>query len=239
MRYLYPGFSGIPCREFLRELRASVSKLIPVVRLAAVALGVVAIVAAFADTATRKTINPFNFFGFFTMQANIIWLIVIAITGIVVLRGKKQSSFLLLARGCTTTYMILVGIVFNALLAGQAGGVALEWANNVVHIILPLYAGLDWILFADRPPLAWKRLWAALSYPIVWAVVVIIRGATDGWVPYPFLSPATGYGLVSAYVLGIAVLTVIIAVGVWALSRLKLVKLEPSPEVNHLAEVPS
>lgn len=202
------------------------AKLIAAVRLAAAVLGVVAIVATLADTATRATINPFNFFGFFTIQSNIIWLIVIAITGIVALRAKKQSGLLLLARGCATAYMILVGVVYNALLAGQEGGVALDWANNVVHVILPIYAVLDWIVFADRPPLAWKRLWVSLIYPMVWVAVVLIRGATDGWVPYPFLNPSTGYGLVFAYVLAIAVLTVVTAAIVWALSRLKLVKLE-------------
>ena len=202
------------------------AKSIALVRLAAAVLGVVAIVATLADTATRATINPFNFFGFFTIQSNIIWLIVIAITGIVALRAKKQSGLLLLARGCATAYMILVGVVYNALLAGQEGGVALDWANNVVHVILPIYAVLDWIVFADRPPLAWKRLWVSLIYPMVWVAVVLIRGATDGWVPYPFLNPSTGYGLVLTYVLAIAVLTVVTAAIVWALSRLKLVKLE-------------
>ncbi len=202
------------------------TKLVAVIRLVAVTLGVVAIVATFADTASRTSINPFNFFGFFTMQSNIIWLIVIAITGIVALQGTKQPSLLPLARGCATAYMILVGVIYNALLAGQEGGVALEWANNVVHIILPIYALLDWILFADRPPLAWRHLWVSLVYPMVWVVVVLIRGATDGWVPYPFFNPATGYGLVFAYALAIAVLTVITAAIVWALSRLRLVKLE-------------
>lgn len=219
----YEGNSPV----ILRGSRKSLTKLIAILRLAAVSLGVVAIVATLADTATRATINPFNFFGYFTMQSNIIWLVVIAITAIVVLRGQTQSDVLLLARGCATAYMILVGVIYNALLAGQEGGVALEWANNVVHIILPIYAVLDWVLFADRPPLAWKRLWVSLTYPMVWVVVVLIRGATDGWVPYPFLNPATGYGSVFIYVLAIALLTVVTAAVVWALSRLKLVKLAP------------
>lgn len=215
------------------------TKLVAAIRLAAVALGIAAIVATYADTASRKPINPFNFFGFFTMQSNIIWLIVIAFTAIVALRGTKQPSLLPLARGCATAYMTLTGLIYNALLAGQEGGVALAWANNVVHIILPLYAVLDWILFADRPPLAWNRLWVSLIYPMVWAVVVLIRGATDGWVPYPFFDPATGYGHVFAYVVAIAVLTVITAAIIWALSRLTLVKLgatagrpEASPSVS-------
>ena len=150
----------------------------------------------------------------------------IAITGLVVLRAKKQSYVLLLAGGCATAYMIIVWVIYNALLAGQEGGVALAWANSVVHMILPVYAVLDWILFNDRPPLAWKRLWVSLIYPMVWVVVVLIRGATDGWVPYPFFNPSTGYASVLAYVLAIAVLTVVTAAIVWALSRLKIVKLE-------------
>ena len=208
------------------------TKIVAVGRLAAVVLGVAAIVATLIDTASRKRINPFNFFGFFTMQSNIIWLVVIAITAIFALRGTKQTNVLFLARGCATKYMILTGVIYNVLLAGQEGGVALAWANNVVHIILPFYAFLDWILFADRPPLAWNRLWVSLIYPMVWVVVVLIRGATDGWVPYPFFNPATGYGHVFAYVVAIAVLTIITAAFVWALSRLSLVKLDAEAEVT-------
>ena len=214
------------------------ARLIALIRIAAATLGLVAIVATFAETASRVPINPFNFFGFFTIQSNILWLIVIAVTGIVVLRGRTQSGFLLLARGCTTAYMIIVGVLYNALLAGQEGGVALDWANNVVHVILPLYAVIDWVLFADRPPLAWKRLAVSLIYPMMWAVVVLIRGATDGWFPYPFLDPATGYGLVFTYVLVIIVVTVITATIVWALSRLQLLKLhagERLPETSRIS----
>ena len=60
---------------------------------------------------------------------------------------------------------------------------------------------------------------------MVWVVVVLIRGATDGWVPYPFFNPATGYGLVFTNVLAIAVLTVVTTAIAWALNRLKLMKL--------------
>jgi uncharacterized membrane protein len=148
------------------------NRLVAYLRLAAVTFGIVAVVATVLDTATRATINPFNFFGFFTMQSNIIWYVVMAITAIVSLRGQKQSQLLLYVRGCATTYMILVGAIYNTLLAGQEGGVALAWANNVVHIVLPIYAVVDWAIFDDRPSLAWKRLWVSLIYPAVWIVVV-------------------------------------------------------------------
>lgn len=201
-------------------------RLIAWLRVAAVILGVVAVIATFADTASRVNINPFNFFGYFTMQSNIIWFVVMAITAAVVLRGSRQSERLLIARGCATTYMILVGAIYNTLLAGQEGGVALVWANSVVHIVLPIYAAVDWIVFGDDHRLAWKRLWVSLVYPMVWVIVVLIRGATDGWVPYPFFNPDTGYALVFTYVAGIAALTIVTAAMVWALGRLLIVEIE-------------
>ena len=76
-----------------------------------------------------------------------------------------------------------------------------------------------------------KRLWVSLVYPMVWIVVVLIRGATDGWVPYPFLNPDTGYALVFTYVAGIAVLTIVTAAFVWALSRLQVVEMGESVNV--------
>ena len=85
-------------------------KCIAWLRLAAAALGVVAVIATLVDTASRATINPFNFFGYFTMQSNIIWFVVIAITAAVVLSGNTQSERLLLARGCATNLRFAVSI---------------------------------------------------------------------------------------------------------------------------------
>ena len=188
-------------------------------RLAVSVLGVIAITATFVDTASRETVNPFNFFGFFTMQSNIILVVVLTLTAITELAGRRQSPVLQLARGCATTYIVVVGIVYNTLLAGLPGGVTLEWANNLLHVVLPIYAALDWALIGDRGPLPWARLWIVTVYPIVWIAVVLVRGATDGWVPYPFLDPLTGYGAVAVYCVSIAAGTVIAAAVIWLASR--------------------
>lgn len=194
--------------------------LVSALRLAVAILGIVAIVSTFFDTATRATINPFNFFGFFTMQSNIIVVIVLAVSAFVPFSARRQSPRLVLARGCATTYIVITGFVYNLLLAGLEGGVSLAWANTVLHVILPLYAALDWVIFSDRSPLQWNRIWVALIYPLVWIIVILIRGATDGWVPYPFLNPEQGYGTVALYALAIAVATVVFAAITWAVSRL-------------------
>lgn len=195
-----------------------------VARLAIVALVVTAIVATFFDTASRATINPFNFFGFFTMQSNIITAVVLFLAALATFTGRPQTPLLQFARACATTYIVIVGIVYNLLLSGLEGGVSLEWANWVLHVLFPIYAIADWILFGDRAALPWKRLWVVLIYPVFWIVVVILRGATDGWVPYPFLDPATGYGSVALYSLMIFITTVVVGALVFALSRVRVLR---------------
>jgi hypothetical protein len=131
---------------------------------------------------------------------------------------------LVLARACVTTYIVIVGLVYNTLLVGLPGGVELEWANFVLHVAMPIYAAIDWVFFGDRRRVAWKRFGIVLIYPLVWVAVVLARGATDGWVPYPFLSPTLGYGVVSLYVVGIAAAIAGVGAGVWWLSRIRILK---------------
>lgn len=199
--------------------KETVTYLVATLRLAVGLLGIVAIVATFFDTATRATINPFNFFGFFTMQSNIFVVIVLLVAAASVF-ADRLSPWLDLARGCATTYIVITGVVYNLLLAGQEGGVSLAWANTVLHVVLPVYAALDWALVSDRGTLPWNKIWVALIYPIVWIIVVLIRGATDGWVPYPFLDPAQGYDVVALYATAIAAATVLFAGAIWMASRL-------------------
>lgn len=176
--------------------------VVAVLRLAIAALVTAAVIATVAEAAGRTVINPFNMFGYFTIQSNIILAVVYAVIAVVALRGEAASPALNIARASVTTYIIIVGVVYATLLAplGAAGGVPVAWANAALHIITPVYALADWILFSDRGRIAFSRLWIVLIYPIVWVIVVLVRGATDGWVPYPFLHPDTGYGSVFFYV---------------------------------------
>jgi hypothetical protein len=202
---------------------ASRSPIFASLRLLIAAVALVAIVSTFIDTASRVAINPFNFFGYFTMQSNIIITVVLLLAAYAAFaRNERLATSLVLARACATTYIVIVGIVYNTLLVGLPGGISLEWANWVLHVALPAYAALDWILFGDRIAVPWRRLWIVVIFPIVWIAVVLVRGATDRWVPYPFLDPSHGYGVVALYCVGIAVATVAVAVGIWSLSRLQI-----------------
>lgn len=197
--------------------------LFAILRLVVGAAGFVAIIATLFDTASRVPINPFNFFGFFTTQSNILTAFVFVMLAVNAFAGRTASTALQFARASVTTYIVIVGIVYNTLLVGLEGGISLEWANTVLHVIIPLYAAIDWVFFGDRKPLPWNRIWVVLIYPLIWLVVVIVRGATDGWVPYPFLDPVQGYGVVALYAVGIAVAIGVVGAAVWALSRVRII----------------
>ncbi|WP_277870420.1 MULTISPECIES: Pr6Pr family membrane protein [Cryobacterium] len=111
-------------------------------------------------------------------------------------------------------------IILDIMLPGRSGfSVCGELRDAGVWTPILKFAELDWLIFSDRSPLPWNELWIALIYPIVWIMVVLIRGATDGWVPYPFFNPAQGYGVVALYALTIAVATIVFAATICAVSR--------------------
>lgn len=185
-----------------------------------------AIIGQFVFTAGRATINPFNFFGYFTIQSNIITMVAFLASAYFILSRKRQPIWVIYLRAIATTIIVLVGLVYNTLLAGAslAGSFDLKWSSNILHVIIPIYALVDWVLFADRKKLPYNKLWLVVIYPIVWLVVILIRGATDGWVPYPFLDPATGYGSVAVYCVAISAFTVLFGLAVFALSRVRILK---------------
>ncbi|GAB3547066.1 Pr6Pr family membrane protein [Arthrobacter tumbae] len=204
----------------------------PIVRLTAAFIVGCAVIATFLDTASRTQINPFNFFGFFTMQSNIMTAAVLFVAAILQLRKRPNPRWLMPARAATTTYMAVVGVVYNLLLSGLAGGVELAWANWVLHVAFPIYAVLDWALITDRYRLPFRTIGLILIYPLTWCAVVLLRGATDGWVPYPFLDPGTGYASIALYVLAIAVAFATFgALIIWT-SRLRIGQATETPNTS-------
>lgn len=167
-----------------------------------------------------------NFFSFFTIQSNVLAVAVLAYGAIWGLtRGKKQSvepRAYATVLAATTTYMVLTGIVYNVLLRGIAlpQGTTVVWANEVLHVVIPLVMLIDLLFAPKRRALPWKTVWAIIAFPIAWIIYTLVRAnfviapATGNawWYPYPFLDPNIVPGRylgVSLYIIGIALLVVI------------------------------
>lgn len=195
---------------------------VAVIRLVIAALSLYAVGGEFQNAIdVSGSVNPFDFFGYFTIQNNLMESAALVWAAVLLVAGLRGPRWLPYARGAVTCYIVIVGAVYWTLLVppGGNGAEAVPWANAIVHGLVPAYALVDWVLVGDRPRLAWRGFWAIYPYGVVWVVVVLIRGATDGWVPYPFLNPAHGYVSVSIYCAAIFALATIAALGAWWVTR--------------------
>lgn len=167
-------------------------------------------------------LNILNFFSFFTIESNVLAMVVLAVLVAAQLgrpRIGRRFDVLLL---CATTYMVVTGIVYNTLLRGieLPQGATLGWSNEVLHLIAPLWMLIDWLVSPRQRDVRFSDLGIVAIYPVVWLAYTLLRGPVtldqatgrDSWYPYPFLDPANhanGYG-------GVAVMSVIIAAAVLA-----------------------
>jgi hypothetical protein len=73
---------------------------------------------------------------------------------------------------------------------------------------MPVAVMADWLIAPPHGPLPFRRVTLPfLIPPLTWTAFTLVRGALDGWYPYPFLNPANGgYGTVALYAAGIFVL---------------------------------
>lgn len=163
--------------------------------------------------------SPFDYFGYFTNQTSLIAALVLIGSGALGATGRSVPSWFALLRGIVTAYLLVVGVIYNVLVPGT--GSAPPWVSVLLHVVFPLLVALDWLLIGDRPRLPWSRLWMLVPYPLIWLVVVLWRGVTDGWVPYGFLLPERGLGSLMFHVLGLLVAVLLAGVLVWAASRFR------------------
>ena len=187
------------------------------VRVAFALLGFSAVVTELATLVERGAFRPTEFFSYFTVQTNLLVVVVLLATA---LTEGRRPRFLDRVRGATTVYMVVVFLVFAVLLAPIEGVdlTAVPWDNTVLHQVVPVVVLLDWVVDPPAERIPWRvgLLW--LAYPLLYAAWALVRGLLDGWYPYPFLDPdVDGYAAV-------AVAAVLIAVGsaavAWLVTRL-------------------
>ncbi|WP_426186338.1 Pr6Pr family membrane protein [Microbacterium sp. TWP3-1-2b2] len=204
----------------------------PYARLAAALLGFAAIAAQLTRTIQNAieaetawgghlpTVSA-NFLSFFTIESNLLAAIVLAIGAILAWttrrRTEREPGWFAVLLVCVSTYMIVTGIVYNLLLRNVElpQGVTVVWANEVLHVVIPLFLLADVLFAPGRRALPWSTVLVAAIYPIVWAVYTLIRAnmiiapatGESWWYPYPFLDPHKVPGEylgVTGYIVGIA-----------------------------------
>lgn len=209
-------------------------------RLAMAALIVAAIIAQFISTVGGAAqdgrdvaTTVANFFSYFTILSNSASAIVLIVAAVWFLRrGRRvgpEPAAVAATLAWVTTYMVITGVVYNLLLrAISVGPDTVGWSNEVMHVWAPLFLLIDLFVGPCRRRLPWRAAVGAAAFPLAWIAYTLVRAPlvtdpTNGrayWYPYPFLNPNDGgWGSVVAYIIGIAIGIVVVAVGAVAVSR--------------------
>ena len=188
-------------------------RVVGIVRLTAGVLLAIALSFQIVEKTVNNDMVPAEYFSYFTIQSSMLAMIVLVVGGIVAVRGPWDPLPYTVARMSIVTYAVVTAIVYNVLLRGipDEGFVVSPWPGEIMHVWVPLFVLLDWLLSPGRPALRWTGLRWVVIYPLTWLAFTLVRGAATTWYPYPFLEPATGWQSVFAYVLGIAIFIVALA----------------------------
>jgi hypothetical protein len=194
------------------------ARAVGLARLFVAALTLAALAAQLALGRRRESFDVVNFFSFFTVESNILAVLVLTITGITALRAGLQPERFVALRGATTLYMTITGVIYVLLLRGLEASLQtpIPWVNTVLHYVTPLALLTDWLFSPPARPVSYRRALRWLLFPAVYVAYSLVRGALVGWYPYPFLNPELqGYGAVArsgaVLLLGLTLLAVALA----------------------------
>ena len=99
----------------LRRVSTTLRSIARVARLAFAGFDIAAMCVAITAPTTGSLVN---FFSFFTIESNLLAIVVLLIGGV----GDPQSERWAYVRGAATLYMVITGIVYAALLANEEVG---------------------------------------------------------------------------------------------------------------------
>ncbi len=195
-------------------------------RAASIVLVLAAIVVQALVLADAGRFDATRFFAFFTIQSNLIG--VAAFGWLLATRGRARTRGQELLRGAAAVYLTVTFVVVIVLLSDVDVQLQLVWVDVVLHKLFPIVVVLDWIVDPPIGRLSARDALLWLVYPLVWTLVTVVRGAIDGWYPYPFLDPANGgYGQVAVSVVGVTVAFAVIAAAIIAIGNARTV---PEPQ---------
>lgn len=195
-------------------------------RLAVAATLLVALIYQIVDKIEHNDLEPSTYYTLFTIESTMIAIMVVAVGGVLALRRPVDPLGYTAVRVAITSYAVMTAVVYNLLLRGlpDQGYVGPQWPGEIMHVWFPIYIALDWLFAPGRPRLGWRALLVVIVYPLLWLGFTLVRGSIDGWYPYPFLDPASGWGSVLVYILVITAFVVGVAALLIAYSRRRRAK---------------
>ncbi|MGW4355076.1 Pr6Pr family membrane protein [Nocardia sp. NPDC004582] len=170
-------------------------------------VGVVALVWIPLRNLDNPNYSHLNFFSYFTIQSNVIGVIVLLVGGLRDPAGRRWE----LVRGAATLYLTITLIIYAVLLSNIDVQLTEKWINDILHRLIPIVLIADWLLVLApgiKPTVKLVLGW--LAYPLAYGAYTLIRGPFADWYPYPFIDPRDqGYGSLT---IGLVVMAVVFAI---------------------------
>jgi hypothetical protein len=196
-----------------------------VLRVAAAGLGLAALIVALV----QSTGTVANFFSFFTIESNILAVVLLLGGGLADPRSPRWAYF----RGAVTLYMVITGLVYAALLSDVDVQLTAAWVNDALHRLLPVLLLLDWLFLPPWPRIPAPKALGWLAFPLAYLAYSLLRGPVAHFYPYPFLDPRPhGYDHVIVHAVVLAVGMAVLALAVWRIARLRVGQSEASTMSN-------
>ncbi|MFI7585364.1 Pr6Pr family membrane protein [Kocuria sp. M1N1S27] len=209
-----------------------------VFRVAALATAIGALVSRAGCAFVTNTCLGTNLFSYFTVHSVFLLILTLLLSTCYTVFAGSEPRWLTVFRALATTYVVVSGVVFAALLANAALFNYLflvPVSSKVLHFVLPIYAAADFLLGPRRNRLGWSTAWLAMVFPALWALYTLFRGQMVGWYPYFFLNPSKvgGYQAVGVYALGLSGFILLVALLTVAVTRLPSTPVEQGKKRGH------
>lgn len=150
--------------------------------------------------------DAFNFWFYFTDLSNLFGAALLFLGGRALLRSRPGVPDLV--RGASVLYLVITGLVYWTLLAGQATAATIAWQNDIVHAVMPCVLVLDWLLLPPAGRIGHGAAARWLVFPMLYLAVSLVRGPLVQWWPYGFLDPRKPGGYVHVTTWSLIVLVV-------------------------------
>jgi len=172
-----------------------------------------------------------RYLSFFTISSNILTTICFYC----IMGNPESDAKPFFARPKTiaaiTVYMFIVGLIYNTVLRFQWSPQGYQKiADELLHVVMPLFIIIYWLTFAEKNTLEWKSIFPWLIYPFAYCVYTLIRGEIVHFYPYPFMD-VNAFGLTTVLInclyvcitfFGVSILIVAIAKVLTKISMEKL-----------------
>lgn len=198
-------------------VRGGTPAWIRVLRIVFGIVGLVALVWIPLRNAGNPNYSYLNFFSYFTIQSNILGIIVLLVGGLRDPAGRRWQVL----RGAATLYLTITLVIYAVLLADIDVQLTERWINDTLHRVIPIVLIADWLLVAAGLKPTIRLILGWLAYPLAYGAYTLLRGPFADWYPYPFIDPRDqGYAQLSGGLVMMAVIFAILGVIAAALNGL-------------------